>query len=276
MITLPGLRLVDEEPVEPPAQPAVLVRTIQAPPGLPWEQSRAADLEARHSSPLPLGEVIFELRRLEAWRPGQPGRFGAFYVLSREVVTRLDAKVEVDGRLLALTFLSPGLQRQRGRRLGMVAGGAAVLALVITASLGAAIARRTDADETLSALETRSAAKLRALEARQRIRVQNRALDAQADRNASLHTAIADLAWVASEKRPDAHVEAVHWRPGLVALEVRGSQAPLQVTEGRRLQKSAKPIRRDVWLWGVTDGSIAPVVSRPITAMPLDETGARR
>ena len=73
-------------PIESPhpprsaAGPTIFVRTFTTPPGLPWDQSRVAMLEVRSGAPLPLGEVIYQLRRLDPWFVGRSARYAAFYV----------------------------------------------------------------------------------------------------------------------------------------------------------------------------------------------------
>jgi len=265
-----GLRLIDEPAVEPRPEPKVLVRTIPVPAGLPWDQDRAARLEARHSAPLPMQELVHRLQRLDPWRPSTAGRYVAFYVLARELTGRLDTTVEVDGRVVRVSFLTPAQQGERARRLlaaGVVAGAIAFLA---TATIGVAFTKRLQAEAALSALETRTAGKLHLLAARDQLKVQNRTLDAQPDRGARTRDVLADIAWAASGKAPDAHIEALHWEPGLMAVEVRGAEAPFAATTDRLIQKSAKPIRRGVWLWGVTPRSFASGGRGPVAAMPRD------
>ena len=82
--------------VEPPQ---VFVRVFQAPAGMPWEQGRAARLEARHGSPLPIADVMHQVKRLGAWSLGQPGRYaygmlppGLFQQLRDGIIARQKAR----------------------------------------------------------------------------------------------------------------------------------------------------------------------------------------
>jgi hypothetical protein len=270
------LRLIAEgaEPVRPP--PEVLARSIVVPPGLPWDQAQAARLEARHGAPLPMADLAFQLKRLEGWRPGGPGRFAAFYVLARDLSGRLETTVEVDGRDLSVTFLSADLQRQRVRWLASVGIASGVAAALLVFTVGTALMRRAEAEAGLSALETRADGKLRAVQARERLKEQTRALDAQLNRGARLGDVLGAIAGASSAKSPDAHIEGFHWEPGLVAVEVRGTQAPFDVPRDQVLRKSAKPVRRGVWLWGLTPRPAALTEgSRPPSSSP-DFGGAER
>ena len=75
-MNLPLPNIADEaEPKAERPQPQVLVRVIVTPPGAPWEQARAAKLDAQHGAPLPISELIHQLRRLAPWAPGRPGRY---------------------------------------------------------------------------------------------------------------------------------------------------------------------------------------------------------
>jgi hypothetical protein len=270
MNRMSDFRLLDGEAPPPADAPKVLTRTIQAPAGLPWDQYRAADLEARHGAPLPIGEIVYRLQRLEPWRPGAAARYGAFYVLARELTGRLDTTVELEGEQRQVTFLPPGLQLRQARGFAVLVLMAAAMAFAVTASLGTAFVRRGEAEASLSALETRAIAKTRVVEARRRVQRQNEALDAQPDRGGRLRDAIEDLAWASAAKAPEARIEAVHWEPGLLAIEARGSQPPLVTGDGRSLRKAPRPLRRGVWLWGVTLPSEGAAGLAPAAALPLD------
>jgi hypothetical protein len=160
MISSSNLRFMDDdtpaaEPPhaapspEPPAEPNVFVRTLSTPPGLPWEQARVADLEARHGSPLPIAEVVYRLRRLEGWRPGSPGRFAAFYVLAAEVDGRLEATAQVEGREIAVTFVTGGARiAEAGRSALRVVAIVAVAGLVAWTGFDA-LSRRGETDAAI-------------------------------------------------------------------------------------------------------------------------------
>lgn len=265
-----NLRIVAEEasdhaaprPERPIADPKIFVRTIAAPPGWPWEQQRAASLDARHGAPLPLGEVVMQLRRLETWRPGQAAQYAAFYVRRGEVRERLDAEVQVAGQLQHVTFLAPGEQRRLARRLAFTALGAFVIVAVIALSLVNAVLSRERAEAQLQAAEAAATVKLRQARAVRILRAQSEALDA-ADRGERLDKVLADLAWASTARAPEARIETWRWQGGLMAVEARGDAAPFVATD-RLIQKAPKPLRKRVWLWGVGPAPrAAPVSAQP-------------
>jgi hypothetical protein len=234
-----------------PGEPQVFVRTLAAPPGWPWEQRRGAELETRHGAPLPLSELLYRIRRLEPWRPGAPARFAAFYVLARDVDDQLEASAEVDGRQIAVTFGRVRGQSLRAGRLGLTAVAGAAVLLVVVSAIGTGLSKRTETAAALATAEQRTETKLRRLQARERQAEEERLLRLQLERGVALREVVKDLAWVSAEKAPDVGIEALHWREGLMALEVRGKQAPFEFSDERRVERAKRPIRKGVWLWGV-------------------------
>lgn len=277
-----SLRLVDEpngtapkpDPVDKP-EPKVFVRTVLAPPGMPWEQTRTAELDVRLSSPLPAGDVVYQLRRLEAWRPGGPARFAAFYVLARDVNGRLETHAQVDGRDVRVVFESADVSAARAKRLAAVglAAGMIVFALVLAVSL--AVGRRVELEGKLAAAEQQADAKLRAASAKARLKAQDQALRQWRDKGRPLNDVMADLGWISSAKAGGVQVEGVHWEQDLLAVEAAGAQAPLTVFGDRKLRRSIKPIRPGVFLWAVEKQAIRPSVPEPVVATPLAEGGVR-
>jgi hypothetical protein len=99
---------------------------------------------------------------------------------------------------------------------------------------------------------------------------EQRLLADQLDRGAPLRDVAADLAWASAAKAPDVRLEALHWRRGVMALEVRGGKPPFEADSGRPVERSRRPLRPGVWVWGVgpeggaqTAGSANPEDSRP-------------
>jgi hypothetical protein len=267
------MRLIDEPPepaTAPPPEPKVFVRSISTPPGLPWDQARTAALEARHGAPLPLGDVLYCVRRLSAWRPGAPGRFAAMYVLAREVSGAFETTVEIEGRPLRQAFRSPqGQAAQRRRRTVVALLAAATSGLVVTA-VGAALVSRMEADARLISVEASAAAKFNAARAVQKLKQQANALDHAPDRGAPIHQVLEDLAWASEAKSPDAHVDKLHWERGVLALEVRGSAVPFASSEDHLVERAPRPLRKGVWLWGVVRAAPNTSLRRPFAATPLD------
>jgi hypothetical protein len=258
MIPTSSLRFVDDpaeiaDAITPETEPApqVFVRTLTAPPGWPWEQRRNIELEARHGAPLPIGELVYRVRRLEPWRSGAGSRFAVFYVAARDVPGQLEATADVDGRPLSVTFSTgAGLTGQAGRALArsLFLGVAAVLILT---SIGAAVAQRAETDAKLSLVEQRAAARLRAAEGRDHVRMQARMLDNVPERGPTLADVAADLAWASNAKRADVRLEGLHWDRGLMGLEVRAESSPFEGLIDRPMRRSAHAVRPGVWLWAV-------------------------
>jgi hypothetical protein len=274
-----GLRLVDEPSDGAPAptqdQPKVFVRKLVAPPGWPWEQGRLADLDARLGSPLPAGDVSYQLKRLEPWRPGGPARFAAFYVLAAEVTGRLETHAQVDGRAIVVVFESTEETARRAKQLGMVGLSSALAIFVLVAALGGALARRAQLEGQLASAEQKAALKLRGVSAKARLRVQDQSLRAWPDRGAPLGEVLADIAATSGAVDGQARIEAFHWERGLIGVEARGERPPLIVFADQQLKRSARPIRRNVWLWAIEKQPLRTAGPEPIAAMPLGQDVSR-
>jgi hypothetical protein len=272
--------LTEPQSSEAKAPPKVFVRTLLAPPGWPWEQARTAELDARLSSPLPAGDVVYQLRRLEGWRPGAPARFAAFYVMARDVDGQLETRAQVDGRDVRVVFESGDVALGRARRLGVIGLGAGVVVFAAVLVVGLAIGRRVELDGKLAAIEQQADVKLRGVSAKARLKAQDQALQARSDKGRSLVDLMADLAWVSGAKAGDAQIEGVHWDHDLLAVEAAGAKPPLVVFGDRKLQRSIKPIRPGVFLWAIERQTLRtpvaePVAAMPISAKPLAERGGR-
>ncbi|MBS0297124.1 MAG: hypothetical protein JSR45_12500 [Proteobacteria bacterium] len=248
------LRLASDEEDAAPEEPKVFARVISVPPGMPWDQSRAAGLETRVGAPLPIGEVVYRLRRLEPWAPARAGRFVAFYVRAAEVGEQLVTTVEVEGRPLSVSILSFAEQARRARRLATLALAAGAATVVALGSLSLALSARAKAEERIAGLELQAARKLQQAESVERLKRQARALEAARLHGQSLDDLLKDLAWASTAKAPTSRIEGVHWDHGFMAVEVRGDATPFERLD-RPLQKSARPARPGVWLWGVAPGN---------------------
>ena len=242
-------------PIESPhpprsaAGPTIFVRTFTTPPGLPWDQSRVAMLEVRSGAPLPLGEVIYQLRRLDPWFVGRSARYAAFYVRTHEGAN-VESTVEVHGQPMRVRFLSAAERGRRVRGLAMLAGVTGGLALVFSAAVTTALSTHAETAERLDAVAQIAAAKVRVAKALERQRLTGLALDAVGVRRLGLKTVLGDLAWTSGAKTPGARIVAFHWDHGHIALEARGDEPPV-VAGSRTLIRADKPVRPHVRLWGV-------------------------
>jgi hypothetical protein len=248
---LAPLRLVEEDdgPPESPS-PTIFVRSIAAPAGAPWDQRRAATLDAKLGAPLPLSEVVYKLWRLEAWAFRRPSRFAVAYVRAREIGDRFDATAVVDGRPIRVRLYSMREQARRARVVAISVGVAIVGVLLVGGALAQALATHAEVNVKLAAAEQALAAREREAETLDRLTDQTRWLNASHVQGQSLSDVLGDIAWASAAKNPAAHIDAIHWERGLMGITVRGDAAPLAQTERTEI-KVAKPLRPGVWLWVV-------------------------
>jgi hypothetical protein len=230
--------------------PHVFSRIVGVPAGAPWEQTRAAQLEARHGSPLPPSELSWRIRRLERWIPGRAARFVIFYVRTRELTGPFETTLEVEGSPLKVGFGSAGEQLRRARRLGLVGGLAGTFAAVVGFGVVTGWQARVRTETQLGSLERTAEAQMRRARTLRNRRSASRELKSVLHGSAPLTSVIQDFAWAADAKTPDARIDAVHWDHGLLAIEARGEVAPVSTGE-RHVERARQPVRPGVWLWGI-------------------------
>ncbi|HEX7761129.1 MAG TPA: hypothetical protein VF459_16605 [Caulobacteraceae bacterium] len=247
------LRLVEEDDLAeaPPLEQKVFVRPFSVVAGAPWDQARAAGLEARLGAPLPLAEVVYQLQRLDPWRPGRPARFAAFYVRSRDVGEALEATLQVDGRRRQVRFVSAREQARKARGVVSLALGLGLALAATLGSIAVALSVRADAEGRLANLAPALAAKMKLAKTLDRERKQSQALEIAGLRGRALSDYLSDLAWASAAKAPGSRIDALHWDHGLMAVEAHGDAAPFVAGE-RQISKIDKPLRPGVWLWGVS------------------------
>jgi hypothetical protein len=249
--------------VAPPAPdaPQVFVRTFAVPPGMPWTQARAADLEVRHGAPLPLGDLMHRLKRREGWRPGQAGRFAAFYIRRSDFRAPFETTVDVDGETRRVAFGSKAQDLQRLRAVALGGAAAAVVLGLVVFGLTSALAARGDATGRLDSLAGRAEAQLRQAD---RIKAQTdvtRALGRAQGRAGLATDVLDDLDWLARGKAADAQILAVHWDHGLMAVESRGETTPVVATD-RQVVRAPHAQTRGLALWGIRPATSGPVAPR--------------
>lgn len=239
------------DPIEVQPHPQVFTRIFTTPPGLPWEQSRAAQLEARHGSPLPINELMYRLKRLGTWAFGQPARYAVFYMRLREFKRPFETTLEVDGQPVKVMFGTAEAKVRQARTAGFL--GAICVASVAIAAGGVtfALSARDEGLARLEAAEQRATAKARVARMTRQRADQAEMLRRQVGSARPVAEVVADLAWAGGVRAPDARIVAIHWDHGLLALEARGETAPILVSNGT-LQRSPEPLRKGVWLWGVS------------------------
>lgn len=248
-----------EEPQIPTPEephPQVFVRAFSVPAAMPWEQTKAAQLEARHGAPLPIAEVMHRFRRLGSWSPGRAGRFAVFYIRRREYKQAFETVVEVDGEPIKVAFGAGGAQLQRAQSGLIYTALIGALVLVLVGGAAAALKARSAAAAQADAVEQALEAKARMAAGLTRQREYARALRTAAGRAAPVGDVLADVAWATSVRNPDAKVMALHWDHGFLAAETRGATAPFEVPP-EALEKSERPIRSGIWLWGVQSSALS-------------------
>lgn len=224
-------------------EPQIFVRAVATPAGWPWDQTRGAELAARHEAPLPIALVHLRLKRLTPWRPNQSATFAACYIRAAEVRERMEAEVEVEGRRFPVMFEAPEVRARRARwSLAMGGGVAAAVALLIVSVAGALVARG-QAEDQLAAMERDVAVKLRWAEAAERTRRESAALAAVAPGERT-GAALTDLAWAAAARDPDARIEAWRWDHGAASVRARGEVSPF-------IDPSRPAIREGANLWRI-------------------------
>lgn len=233
-----------------PRDPQVFARSLTAPGGWPWDQVRAAELEARMAAPAHLSALRYRVIRVEPWRPGKSSRFAAVYLRGVETATAFETEVLIDGRAVKVAFLSAEVRRkQLLARLRQLAIVAVPLALCVVAALGS-VGVAADREARLQALEAQAqraellAARVNA-ERREAHFLQGVGVDGR-----TLSDALRDFDWLSRARAPAAHVQSVHWERGLMTITVRGDTPPVRASE-REVRRAAKPLGTALWLWGV-------------------------
>lgn len=243
--TVDELASLEERP-----EAQVLLRGLSTPPAPPWDQARAADLEARLQSPLPADTVMWSLKRLETWRPGAPGRFVAGYARRGDVGEGLEVLKTFDGRELTFRFLSAALRRQQAKRIFASGAVAAVSSLVLAISIATAVQTRNAATVELDRLEQRIDRQDRLNNGQALILQREQILNGAGLTTQLPSGALEDLAWIAEHKTEAVNLEGLLWEPGLAAVEVRGAENPF-VAGDRTIRRADKVVRPGVVLWGV-------------------------
>jgi hypothetical protein len=242
--------------------PQVFSRIFSVPPGAPWEQGRAARLEVRHGSPLPVAELMWRLRRLGSWRLREPGRYVVFYIRAREYARPFETTLDVDGAPMRVAFGAAADGLKRMRRTALTTLGVVGCVAVVTVGVVLALQARADAASRLEGLERSLAAKARLADRAQLERRQAAELRNAAGRAIRIQQVLDDLRWATATKAPEARILALHWDHGLLAIEARGEAPPIQGPD-RQIERSSKPVRAGVWLWGVKGSASEMADPRP-------------
>ncbi len=231
-------------------------RVLTTPPGWPWDQTRIATLEARHTSPVSSPDIAIVMRRLQPWRFGESGRFVAIYVRDGDIHQGLKLDLEIGGKKVSVDMPSPHQKAEQSRErlwnLGLVG-------LITCCLIGfgmVTLQRRAAEAERMTELETLMTRKVRDAEGVARAKADAEALaDLNLD-NRTLDNALQDLKTLSYQRDPATRLEAFYWNKGYWAVEVRDDKTPVRDATVP-LQRSTKPVRKGVWLWvsAVEDGA---------------------
>lgn len=249
------------EPVAASAPDVPLfVKPVTTRPALPWDQARAAVLEARLNSPLPIEELAWQLRRLDPWKPGAPGRYAAIYARRDDVRDGLTAIADLDGRAIPVQFPTPGKRQEQARRLAVTGVVASIAVFLLVGTSISVFAVRARASAELESLELATARRLEQVRVQKSLQAQSQAIARAGltDRRAS--RVLGDLTWASHNKTADADIEGFVWEGDLFAVEVRSDASPFAAAD-RKIERSNSPVRPGVWLWGVSaldGGTSAP------------------
>jgi len=226
-------------------------RVIVTPAAFPWDQARAAQLEARHTSPV-TGAVGVDLtivvKRLIPWRPRETGRFAAVYLKGGVPPQGLSFTVDVHGQAVKVDLASKAAQASQIRQKAWVAGAAVIVSLSMVFQAGLALKRRAEIEDRLAQIEPQieRATKLNAGTARARQSAQALSeLNVQVRR---VDDVVDALRTVTISRDSATRIDAFLWDGGDWALEVRGGTSPLR-SGSVELEMAPKPVRRGVTLW---------------------------
>lgn len=233
------------------ASPRPFTRVVTTPPGLPWDQARMAGLEARHTSPVSgvmVGDDLhIVVKRLGGWKPGGEGRFVAVYLRSSDLKAGQTLQVEVQGQVVTIPLPAQGPVGPISEQ-GVILIAGVVIAACLIVQIDLLWQRRQDAEARLSAVEAvverqgRDATQLAAAKA------DARDLGAMGMNGRTIDAVLKDLTTISIARDADARIQAFSWDDGQWSVEVAGGNPPVSI-DGLNLQRSAAPVRPNVWVW---------------------------
>lgn len=223
-------------------------RVVTTPPAWPWDQARAAKLEAQHTSPVSGGDATVLVRRLKPWVFNESGEFVAIYLRSGDTAPSEGFDIEVQGKRLRIELPSRAKREAALRDRAWQIGAAAVIVLALVGLTLLALQRRADLEDRLSQAELRMQRQDHRAKAIALAKADARALTNLGVKDQGVDQVVHDLTRVAVSKSTNAQLDAFYWRKGYWAVEARGDFPPVQGMD-IELQRSVKPVRRGVWLW---------------------------
>ena len=231
--------------------PKPFTRGFSVPPGLPWDQARAAQLEARHTSPVAAlagDELRIHVKRLTPWRPGEEGRFAAIYLKASETRPGQVFRLEVQGHPVTLEIPSPALKAAQLQQNLWIMGCVGILVVALLFMVMTSLSRRQDMDSQVTTLESDIATRLHRGAAIERAKAEAEALQALDLKGHSASEVLGALRIVTLAKNPNARIDSFLWDRGYWAIEAHGTDTPLELGSVS-LKRSPKPLRGDTYLW---------------------------
>lgn len=247
------------------------VRVMQTPPGAPWDQTRAARLDASLGAPLGGDALTWAVERLASWRPRTSGRFAVAYV-RREDAPSAPAALSVEGAQVRFRFSTEADRAGRLRTLAV--GGLLAVAAISGGVFGIqkALSVRTEREAALAQLETNA----RGWERVARLRRQG-AADAAVLRRAGAEGAAfgdvaADIFWLGRAKAPSVTIERVRWSRSGLEVTALGPGQPVIGAE-RPIEAAGEAVGARVWRIGGPRVAVPQRdgISRPSVAMSSQE-----
>ena len=221
---------------------------VSVPAAWPWDQMRAARLEAQHTSPVAGDDVSIVVRRLKSWALNEPGKFAVIYLRGGETHQGVKFELDIQGQRLVIDMPSPQqkaeLAQQRLWRLILTA--CIVLSLLLTASLS--FKRRAAEAEQIAQLEVRLDRGAKVAEGVERAKADAVALADLGLNHRRMDDALADLRTLSLQRDTTVRLEAFYWDKGYWAVEAHGTTPPIKDAT-IAMRRSTKPVRKDVWLW---------------------------
>jgi hypothetical protein len=231
---------------EAPFKP--FTRVITTPPSWPWDQMRAARLEATHTSPVAVEDVSIIVKRLEGWSFNEAGRFVAIYLRGSEARAGVSFKLDIQGKTINIDMPSKVQQATDAKAKAQILA----MSLIITLGFGAMTAmslKRREAMETrLGALEVRLEQQLRQARTLSRAKADAQSLEAQKLEANTYAKAIRVLDRVTNERDTQVRLDAFYWNRGYWGVESQGQGRPVK-TLSLDLKRLVRPVRSGVYLW---------------------------
>lgn len=253
-----------------PTPPPSFVRAIQTPPGLPWDQHRAAELEARAGSPVTDPMIRITIRRLTPWRPRKVGRFEAKYERPAPVV------IQPFERNPTRSDLPSWLRGDDGQLAKWIPGAAVAgaVGLSLMAALILGEMRQAETATAAAAMEARLT-ELEISVVQSEAALRNQALVESAGLTGrSLETFLEDLGWASRTLAPEAEVSQLGWEEAGLTISTSGSENPFGASDRAVERSGAASTGATIWRVDQATG-LSEEAAIGTTATPTDRPDER-